>query len=108
MDSREIGQIVRAAREAKGLSQAQLGRLIGVKQQSLDAIERGETQRSKFLPEIVKELEIPPEAVGLPPDQRVPPGMAPVASPYGPRDFPIYAAAEGGPGEVIRSSDPVD
>ncbi|WP_445493149.1 helix-turn-helix domain-containing protein [Rhodopseudomonas sp. RCAM05734] len=108
MDPRELGQIVRAAREAKGLSQAQLGRLIGVKQQSLDAIERGETQRSKFLPEIAKELEIPPQSIGLPAEASHPPGTAPVGSPYAARDFPIYSAAEGGPGEIIRSPDAVD
>lgn len=108
MDANEIGRIVRAAREAKNLSQAQLGRLIGVKQQTLDAIERGETQRSRFLPEIVKELEIPPQDVGLPPETAQPPGMAAVGSPYGTRDFRIFTAAEGGPGEIIRSADPVD
>ncbi|NUU41407.1 helix-turn-helix domain-containing protein [Tardiphaga robiniae] len=108
MDPKEIGQVVRAAREAKNLSQAQLGRLIGVKQQSLDAIERGETQRSKFLPEIVKELDISPQSVGLPSEAPQPPGMAAVGSPYAARDFPIYTAAEGGPGEIIRSTDPVD
>lgn len=34
--------------------------------------------------------------------------MAPVADPYGPKDFRIFTAAEGGGGEIIRSIDPVD
>jgi phage repressor protein C with HTH and peptisase S24 domain len=110
MDSKEIGQIVKAAREARGLSQAQLGALIGVKQASIFSIEAGDTKRSKFLPEIIKELEIPPEHVGLPKDRPAPAPttLPPVGDPYGARDFAIYSAAEGGPGEVIRSEEPVD
>lgn len=110
MDSKEIGKIVRSAREAKKLSQAQLGRLIGVKQQTLDAIERGETARSKFLPEIVKELSIRPHDVGLPSEQQNRPDEAILERPFadGRPDFKVYASAEGGPGEIIRSSEPVD
>ncbi len=31
-----------------------------------------------------------------------------VGDPYGPKEFAIYSAAEGGPGEIIRSTEPVD
>lgn len=106
MDSTYIGTVIKEAREARGWTQAHLGRLVGVKQQSLDAIESGKTGRSKFLPEIARELGIAPESVGLPPDP--PPGTVPVTNPYGPRDFMIYAAAQGGAGEIIRSVEPVD
>lgn len=108
MDSKEIGAIIRTAREKRGLSQAQLGALIGIKQASIQAVEKGETARSKYLPEIAMELEIPPETVGLPTETGAPAGMAPVADPFGPRDFRIYSAAEGGPGEIIRSVEPID
>lgn len=107
MDSKEIGQIIKAKREARGISQAQLGALIGVKQASIFSIESGDTQRSKFLPEIIRELGIPPEDVGLP-KSTSPAGLPPVADPYGPRDFRIFTAAEGGAGEIIRSAEPVD
>lgn len=108
MDSKEIGKIIRGAREAKKLSQAQLGRLIGVKQQTLDAIERGDTARSKFLPEIAKELDIRPGDVGLPAE--MPRTETVIERPFmeGRPDFKVYASAEGGPGEIIRSSEPVD
>ena len=76
MNPKELGQIVKSAREEKGLSQADLGRSIGVKQQSIDAIERGETRRSKFLPEIIAALGLPPEVVGLPKEVRLPQGIA--------------------------------
>jgi phage repressor protein C with HTH and peptisase S24 domain len=108
MNSKEIGQIIKAAREARGLSQAQLGALIGVKQASIFSIEAGDTQRSKFLPEIIRELAIAPEDVGLPKAVAPAAGMAPVGDPYGPRDFRIFTAAEGGAGEIIRSAEPVD
>lgn len=108
MHPKELGRIVKSAREEKGLSQADLGRAIGVKQQSIDAIERGETRRSKFLPEIIAELGIQPEVVGLPKEARLPQGVLPVADPFADKDFPIYTAAEGGPGEIIRSPDPID
>ena len=110
MEPKDIGRIIREAREAKGLSQGRLGSLIGVKQASIFAIEKGETARSKHLPEIVRELGIAPESVGLPLQRPAsdPLGLQPVADPYGPKDFAIYSAAEGGQGEIIRSADPVD
>lgn len=37
-----------------------------------------------------------------------PAGFAPVPFAYGLRDFPIYAATEGGPGEIVVSTDPID
>lgn len=112
MKSSDIGAIVRIAREGKGLSQGALAKRIGVKQQSIDAIERGETTRSKFLPEIARELGIPPKDVGLPAEtaSTEPPQQQPlsIGDPFGPRDFPIYSAAEGGPGEILRHREAVD
>lgn len=110
MDSKEIGAKIKAARDARGLSQAQLGALIGVKQASIFSIESGETARSKFLPEIIRELGIAPEEVGLPPDHSggAATSLPPIGDPYGPKDFRIFSAAEGGEGEIIRSPDPVD
>jgi len=109
MTPKEIGSVIKAAREQRGLSQAQLGALIGVKQASIFSIETGETQRSKYLPEIVRELGIAPQEVGLP--ATAPAASAvlpPIASAHGPRDFEIYSAAEGGMGEILRSAEPVD
>lgn len=109
IDPVEVGALIRKAREAKDLSQGDLARAIGIKQQSIDAVENGRTARSKFLPEIVAELGIDPEAVGLPKETGAPEGFIPSAQIQQPgRDFPIYSAAEGGPGEILRSTDPVD
>lgn len=109
IDPKEVGAIIRAAREAKGLSQAELARSIGIKQQSLDSVESGKTVKSKYLPEIVAELGLKPEDVGLPKDVPITDGWIPGNQILqGGRDFPIYAAVEGGLGEIVRSSDPVD
>lgn len=111
IDPKETGEIIRAAREALGLSQAQLGRLVGIKQQSLDSIERGDTRRSKFLPEIARELKIPPEELGLPRELPPPAPHANLPDPanrFAIRDFPIHSAAEGGPGEILRSMEAID
>lgn len=108
LDPKDIGAAIRAAREAKDWSQADLARAIGIKQQSLDSVEKGKTARSKFLPEIVAELGLRPEDVGLPKDA-VDAGFVPPAQIQQPgRDFPIHAAVEGGPGEIIRSAEAVD
>lgn len=106
MEPTEVGAVIRAKREEKGWSQGDLARAIGIKQQSIDAVESGRTAKSKHLPEIIAELGIPPERVGLP---KQPAGDGMILQPLTrDRDFPIYASVEGGPGEIIRSTEPVD
>ncbi|WP_050764272.1 helix-turn-helix domain-containing protein [Thermus aquaticus] len=41
MDAKRIGQVIREARLAKGLSQAKLAKMVGITQPSLSEIERG-------------------------------------------------------------------
>lgn len=55
-----IGQKIRAAREAAGLSQAQLGKACGCSQQIVDNLESGKTLNSKYLPAITEYLGIVP------------------------------------------------
>lgn len=102
-----------SARKAAGLSQAQLASLARCSQQLIGAIEAGTTGSTKFLPRIAGILGVPPATID--PDYA---GLT--ASPGGHRaanlgameghgrDFPIYASVEGGPGQIIRSADPVD
>lgn len=107
----EPGDIIKEAREKRRLSQKELGDLVGISQPAIKKIEAGETAHSKFLPRIAQILSLDLSSLDASlvgsenPVSRLPP----VASLYGPRDFPIYAAAEGGPeGEIIRSAEPVD
>lgn len=106
------GDKIRQRREARDMSQADLGRKVGCSQATILKIEAGETVRSKYLALIAVELDIPlgevdpayaalekPVGLGqIPGDRLILPG----------NDFPIYASAEGGPGEIVRSSDPID
>ena len=106
----EPGATIKKAREKRGWSQADLGRRVGISQVAIKKIEDGDTRQSKFLPRLALELglsltDLDPtlstgnSAIGFQqPDAifgRIP-------------DFPIYAAAEGGPGEIIRTPDAVD
>jgi transcriptional regulator with XRE-family HTH domain len=54
-----LGDLVRKYRELHGLSQAELGRAVGVSQATIDKIESGQTALSRFLPRIAARLGIP-------------------------------------------------
>lgn len=100
----EIGERIRRAREAKGWSQADLARAIGVTQPTIQMIENGDTKKSRFEHEILVQLGLEPELI-RPPE----PGSTILGSALmGTRDFPLYSSAEGGAGQIILSTDPVD
>lgn len=107
----EPGERIKTERTRLGLSQADLGRKVGISQVAVKKIESGDTRQSKHLPRIAVELGIDLADIdpSLEPRQKAPDlGFMEGAYAYGRRNFPIYAAAEGGSGEIIRSSDPVD
>jgi transcriptional regulator with XRE-family HTH domain len=106
-----IGENVRRLREAAGLSQDDLAVAAKTTQSTIDRIEREEVANSRFLPRIagvlrvsLAELDESYSGVAEPPRASLPA----VAQIGAERDFPVYTAAEGGPGEIIRSVDPVD
>ena len=53
-----IGDEIRAARERLGLSQEALAKAVGISQPAIRKIEAGKTQRSRYLSEILRYLEI--------------------------------------------------
>lgn len=109
----EPGELIKTAREGKNLSQADLARLVGVSQPAIKKMESGETRQSKFFPRVATVLDIDLALLD-------PTFAAPLAAPdptlaipqehltYGEKDFPIHASAEGGGGEIIVSTEPVD
>jgi phage repressor protein C with HTH and peptisase S24 domain len=111
-DARIAGQKIKAAREAKKWSQADLGREVGISQPAIKKIEDGDTQQSRYLAQVALKVGLDPAE--LDPDLRgVKPNGGNALSErelFADRqsDFPIHAAAEGGPGEIIVGSDPVD
>lgn len=54
----KVGQAIRAARESRGLTQAQLGELIGVKKSRLCSIEKGSNLRLSTLRRIFRALGV--------------------------------------------------
>jgi transcriptional regulator with XRE-family HTH domain len=108
MPGMQPGDIIRQAREQRGWSQKELANRVGVSQVAITKIEAPDgTAKSKFLPKIAQVLDIDLALL----DSSLSGQMAPVLDrPFmdGKPDFKVYASAEGGPGEIIRSSDPVD
>jgi phage repressor protein C with HTH and peptisase S24 domain len=110
MDPHEIGKAVRFERERKGMSQEDLADIVGGGQSTIGRIENGDFKRiPSVLPAIFQVLGIDaaavaPDLAGLPAPQ-----IGPIIQKVlGPDDFKVYASAEGGPGEIILSTDPVD
>jgi transcriptional regulator with XRE-family HTH domain len=102
----ESGERIRAAREAQGMSQADLAKRVGISQPAIKKIEAGDTQHSKFLPRIAQTLGLKLEDLDPVLARGLPVTIPPLLSRD--RDFPIHASAEGGPGQIIVSSDAVD
>jgi transcriptional regulator with XRE-family HTH domain len=111
----EPGEIIREAREKRGWSQKDLADRAGVSQVAIAKIESGATMHSKFLPRIAQILaldlaDLDHTLQGAAPGEGRPllrEESRPFLNEVRP-DFRIYASAEGGPGEIIRSSEPID
>jgi transcriptional regulator with XRE-family HTH domain len=102
------GELIRTRRKALGLSQAKLAAMVGTNQQTIDKIEKDVIKHSRFIPKIARVLGIPlpqidPDSYGSEPTSVIP-GEALA----GERDLPVHAAAEGGKGHIIVTSDPVE
>lgn len=99
---------IRTARIKKGLSQAALAEAVGISQPAIRKIEAGETQKSRYLTEIVQFL-------GL---QQATPGSeivnasqdyAPVVQSEMPRDVPVFGVVVGGEdAEFYTNGDVID
>ncbi len=123
--------LIREAREARGLSQKQLATAVGVSQATINKIENEKPQSTKVLDALIAELKLdsaafPREAFGagagsaqavtrptriaggitaLPEFARDPAYWAAAAGLVG--DVPLYAAAEGGEGALLIERDSI-
>jgi transcriptional regulator with XRE-family HTH domain len=104
----EIGEVIQNARDRRGWSQEELARQAGgVGQSTIDRIEKGQFKRMPSdLPRLCSALGIP--LPDLEDGRATPPTFLPRAKIMGDQNFPVYASAEGGPGEIIRSTEPMD
>lgn len=114
MNNFMAGADIRARREALGWSQEQLGERVGTKQQTIQRIETGETKFSRYLTAIDEALSeaekrINKEFTRLPTATQLPLETLASETPAVPRgQLKIFAAAQGGGGIVIVSTDPVE
>lgn len=99
-----IGERVRQRRLMLRLSQEDVARAAGTTQTTIEKIENGKSQRSRFLPAVFAALDLPltelADAGRLIADHHPPP--------VGAKDLPVYSSAEGGPGGTIFLADPID
>jgi transcriptional regulator with XRE-family HTH domain len=67
VDALDIGSVIRRARKARGLSQAELGTACGYSQSVISRIERGErqTQDLRVLAQLARRLDVPARLLGL-------------------------------------------
>lgn len=106
MTPKEIGKVIRDELDRKKLAQEAFAEEIGIGQSTMSRIILGQFKRMPSeLPRICAKLGLP-----LPDLDGKASGAAPriPRQTIGDRDFPVYASAEGGPGEIIRSTDPID
>lgn len=95
------GAEIKAARERKGMSQQAVADAVGMSQPAYLAIEDGSTKRSRYMSDIERVL-------GLAEDRTPVIVHRPEPQFFGPKDLKVFAAAEGGPGEMVVGADPID
>jgi phage repressor protein C with HTH and peptisase S24 domain len=110
MNAKEIGEAVAEGLARKRMSQEDLAELLGIGQSTMSRIVRGEFKRMPSeMTRICAVLEIPvPELDGKGGPAAPAPGLIVPQSRFSVPDFKIYAAAQGGPGEIIVHTEPVD
>lgn len=116
---RIIGNNVRRKRETRGWSRAELARKVHVHNYTIEAVEIGKTQKSKYLPDIARVLgcdiweldptqvppaDSPPQPIVNP--TRIPPKI-PISELVGAADLPVYRSRSAGDGALVMTSDPV-
>ena len=100
-DRMALGDKIRAARETRKWSQQDLACAVGISQPAIKKIESGETVKSKFIPDILRVLQISED--GEPAGEH-----RPAPEFLGARDLKVFAAVEGGPGFMVVSAEHVD
>jgi phage repressor protein C with HTH and peptisase S24 domain len=126
LDSDRLGEMVRQRRDQLGWSQERLAQASGASQSTVDRIEKGQFKRiPEHLLRIASAMGL--ELAGLSAAQAFaePLSARPTPEPkseprsgpdtrssgdvaFGRRDLPVFAAAEGGSGEMVVSTDPIE
>lgn len=110
-DSSELKELVRLRREERGWTQERLAKEAGTNQQTIGKIEKGTIKRSSFLPQILTALGVNLDVLTASHRGNKPKKTAQLSDNkplFGPQDFPVHGAAEGGQGALIVTTDPVE
>ena len=102
-----LAENVRKFRILRKLSQKALADAIGVRQNTIAAIESGDTKRTRYLPDLARVLDV--DITDLEPgiggsESAAIPGSDLVGS----RDLDVYGSVEAGEGGIVLSNEPVD
>ena len=101
-----LGAFIKERREARGLTQQQLGDMAKTSQQNIDRIEKGFVKKSQFIDPILAALG---SDMGRALEQSVTvEDVVPRETLVASRDLPIYASAEGGEGAILINRDPIE
>lgn len=108
-----IGANVAKLRTKASMSQGDLAKQIGVRQNTIFSIESGKTLKSRYLPEIANFFHVPLTDInpfleqdateGVITKARVIPGNELLSE----RDMPLFSSVEGGQGALVLSSEPI-
>lgn len=100
-----IGEKIKEFRTAMGISQSELARRAGISQPTILALESGEQASTKKLPQIAAALGRAVTDL----DESYSTGFyRPPPTFLGESDLPVFSAAEGGKGEMVVSTDPIE
>ncbi len=100
-----LAENVKKFRRRQNLSQKALADAIGVRQNTIAAIESGDTKRTRYLPDLARVLQV--NIADLEPgagESFTIPGSDLV----GARDLDLYGSVEAGEGGIVLSNEPVD
>jgi len=111
----ELGDTIRAAREAKGMSQVALAAYFGISKSAVNQWESGKNvPDQRKMAALAERLELDPALLvrlaGIPAPGSVPAAvMSPVPNQPGRPDIPVWASAEAGSdGAMVLVNDPID
>ena len=111
----ELGDTLRAAREAKGMTQVALAAYFNISKSAVNQWESGKNiPGQRKIAALAEKLELDPALLvrlaGIPAAGSTPQAvMSPVPSPPGRPDIPVWASAEAGSdGAMVLVNDPID
>lgn len=102
-----IGANVKKLRQRRDMAAAELARLVGVGIYTIQQIEKGVTQKSKYLPDIARVLGVSLKEIDPAQSKDVSRGTIALDEISSSGEVDLYATTEAGGGAMVMGSDPV-